>query len=78
MRNTKDTVIHLIAELMGVPSESVNPTDNLVDDLGSDSLHLIEILMGLEEEFDIEISDEEFGDNIKTVQDIIDFVSPTT
>ena len=73
MENTKDTVIAIIAEQMGITTESINTTDRFVDDLGADSLHVVELLMGLEEEFEIEIADEEF-EKLVTVQQIIDFM----
>lgn len=73
MKNTKDTVLFMIAEQMGIPLESVEVTHYLEEDLKADTLHIVELLMGLEEEFEIEIDDEEF-EQIKTVQGVIDFI----
>lgn len=73
MKNTKDTVINMIAEQMGMSIEAVETTHRMVDDLGADSLHVVELIMGLEEEFEIEIDDDEF-DQCVTVQQIIDYV----
>lgn len=73
MKNTKDTVINMIAEQMGMPVEAIETTHRMVDDLGADSLHVVELIMGLEEEFEIEIDDDEF-DRCATVQQIIDHV----
>ena len=73
MKNTKDTVISMIAEQMGMPIEAVETTHRMVDDLGADSLHVVELIMGLEEEFEIDIDDDEF-DKCVTVQQIIDYV----
>jgi len=73
MENTKATVINMIAEQMGIPVEGINADDRFVDDLGADSLHVVELIMGLEEEFEIEIDDDKFESRV-TVQQIIDFV----
>jgi acyl carrier protein len=73
MTNTKDAVINMIAEQMGIPAEGIKPEERFVDDLGADSLHVVELIMGLEEEFEIEIDDEDF-DQLVTVQQIIDFI----
>lgn len=74
MKNTKDTVMNMIAEQMGIPHAELKVTDFLVEDLKADTLHIVELVMGLEEEFEIDIVDEEF-DKIKTVQEVIDFMS---
>jgi len=74
MKNTKDTVMNMIAEQMGIPLAEIKVTDFLAEDLKADTLHIVELVMGLEEEFEIEIIDEEF-DRIKTVQGVIDFMS---
>ncbi len=61
----------IIAEQLMVDESEVTPGSNLVDDLGADSLDVVEIVMQVEEDLDLEISDEE-AENVKTVQDIID------
>lgn len=73
MKNTKDTVMNMIAEQMGIPLTEIKVTDNLAEDLKADTLHIVELIMGLEEEFQIDIDDEEF-DKVLTVQDVIDFL----
>ena len=68
----------IIVEKLGVEEEEVVPTANFVDDLGADSLDLVELIMSLEEEFStpsrkVEIPDED-AEKIITVQDAIDFL----
>ena len=63
----------IIAEQLGVSFEEVKPDASFVDDLGSDSLDLVELIMALEEEFNIEIPDEE-AEKIKTVSQAIEYV----
>ena len=58
---------------MGVEIEEVVPEASFVDDLGADSLDLVELIMSMEEEFDTDISDED-AEKIQTVQDAIKFV----
>ncbi len=69
----KDKVIKLIADKLSVEIEEVVPEASFVDDLGADSLDLVELIMSMEEEFDIEISDED-AEEIQTVQDAMDYV----
>ncbi len=69
----KDKVIKLIADKLSVETEEVVPEASFVDDLGADSLDLVELIMSMEEEFDIEISDED-AEEIQTVQDAMDYV----
>lgn len=73
MKNVKETVIEMVAEQLGVSSSSVKITDVLREDLQFDDLHLIELTMGLEEEFEIEIDDEKF-ESVVTVQDVVDYI----
>ena len=61
----------IIAEVMIVSEEEIRPETTFVDDLGADSLDVFQIIMGIEEEFDIEIDNEE-AEKIKTVQDAAD------
>jgi acyl carrier protein len=73
-----DRVKKVIVEQLGVDEEEVAPTANFVDDLGADSLDLVELIMSLEEEFSdssnkIEIPDEN-AEKIATVQDAVDYV----
>jgi len=68
-----DRVKEIIVEQLGVSPEQVTETASFVDDLRADSLDTVELVMALEEEFDIEIPDEE-AEKIKTVQDAIKFI----
>lgn len=67
-------MIDIIVEQLSVDREKVVPGASFVDDLGADSLDLVELIMAMEEEFDVEIPDEE-AEKITTVQNAIDFVS---
>ncbi len=71
--NTFERVRKVLVEQLDVSADEVQPPASIVDDLKADSLDVVEIIMGLEEEFDIEIPDDE-AEKIKTVQDIIDHV----
>jgi acyl carrier protein len=70
----EDKMIDIIVEQLSVDREKVVPGASFVDDLGADSLDLVELIMAMEEEFDVEIPDEE-AEKIVTVQNAIDFVS---
>jgi len=63
----------IIAEQIGIAVDKVRPEHNIMDDLGADSLDSVEIVMKVEEEYDIIIPDEDV-ETIKTVQDLIDYV----
>lgn len=73
MNNTFERVKKVLVEQLDVSEDEVTPQANIVDDLHADSLDVVEIIMGLEEEFDIEIPDED-AEKITTVQQIIDYV----
>ncbi|MDK9708789.1 MAG: acyl carrier protein [Desulforhopalus sp.] len=66
-------MIDIIVEQLSVEKEKVVPNASFVDDLGADSLDLVELIMAMEEGFDIEIPDED-AESITTVQDAIDYV----
>ena len=68
--NIIERVKKVIEEQMGVDASDVKFNDSLVDDLGADSLDLLELVMAVEEEFDIEIADEE-AERVKTVAEVI-------
>lgn len=70
----EDKVKKIIAEKLGVDLEEVVPEASFVDDLGADSLDLVELIMSMEEEFDTDIPDED-AEKIQTVQDAINFVN---
>ncbi|MGD9948443.1 MAG: acyl carrier protein [Desulfobulbus sp.] len=70
----EDKMIDIIVEQLSVDREKVVSGASFVDDLGADSLDLVELIMAMEEEFDVEIPDEE-AEKIVTVQNAIDFVA---
>jgi acyl carrier protein len=67
----------IVAEQLGVEASQVTNEASFMDDLGADSLDTVELVMALEEEFDIEISDEN-AEKIQTVQDAIDYITEHT
>ena len=67
-------MIDIIVEQLSVDKDKVVSGASFVDDLGADSLDLVELIMAMEEEFDVEIPDEE-AEKIASVQDAIDFVN---
>jgi acyl carrier protein len=67
-------VTSIIGEHLGVDEASLVPEANLLDDLGADSLDVVELVMALEEEFGIEVSDDDV-ENIRTIRDIVEYVS---
>lgn len=66
-------IIDIIANQLGVDKEIVTAEANVVDDLGADSLDVVELVMALEEAFDLEIPDED-AESIRTVKDIFDYL----
>jgi len=70
----ENKMIDIIVEQLSVDKEKVVSGASFVDDLGADSLDLVELIMAMEEEFDVEIPDEE-AEKITTVQDAIDYVA---
>ena len=67
----------IISEQLEVQEEEVVPEASFADDLGADSLDLVELVMAMEEEFGIEITDEE-AERIQTVQDAVNFIEERT
>ncbi len=63
----------IVVEQLGVDEEDVTMESSFVDDLNADSLDLVELIMSLEEEFGLEISDEE-AENISTVSDAVEYI----
>jgi acyl carrier protein len=74
MATVEERVKQIVAEQLGVDEEQVTPEASFMDDLGADSLDTVELVMALEEEFDIEISDED-AEKIQTVQNAMDYIS---
>ena len=77
MSTTEEQVKNIVAEQLGVKEEEVKKESSFVDDLGADSLDTVELVMALEEEFEIEIPDEE-AEKITTVQLAIDYINAQT
>lgn len=73
MADVEAKVKEIIVEQLGVKPEEVNPQAHFVNDLGADSLDTVELVMALEEEFDLEIPDEE-AEKITTVGQAIDYI----
>lgn len=71
--SVQDKVKKIIAEKLSVDMSEVVPEASFVDDLGADSLDLVELIMSMEEEFEVDISDED-AEKIVTVQDAIDYI----
>lgn len=69
----KDEVLNIIAEQLNVEPEDLKPEMDFVDDLNQDSIELVELIMSLEDEFDIEV-DEEKLEQVRTVGDVLDLV----
>ena len=69
----EDKMVKIIAEQLSVSEDRVVPKASFVDDLGADSLDLVELVMAMEEEFDVEIPDED-QEKMVTVQDAINFI----
>ncbi len=72
-----EKVKKIIVEQLGVEEEEVNMDSSFIDDLGADSLDIVELIMALEEEFDIEIPDSE-AEKIATVGDAVDYIKNNT
>jgi acyl carrier protein len=64
----------IIADQLGVSEEEIKPTSSFIEDLGADSLDIVELVMSMEEEFEVEIPDEE-AENIKTVADAVNYIN---
>ncbi len=73
MASVEDRVRGIIAEQLDQEKSEVVAEASFIDDLGADSLDLVELVMHMEEEFDVEIPDEE-AENIRTVQDAINYI----
>ncbi len=72
--SVEERIKKIIAEKLSVDMEEVVPEASFVDDLGADSLDLVELIMSMDEEFDTDISDED-AEQITTVKDAIDYVN---
>jgi acyl carrier protein len=69
----EEKVRTIVAEQLGVGQDEVTPDASFIEDLGADSLDIVELVMALEEEYDLEITDEE-AEKIRTVQDVVNYI----
>ena len=72
-----DKVIEIVCDQLGVSKDKVNPETSFINDLGADSLDTVELVMTFEEEFDINIPDED-AEKIQTVGDAIKYIETNT
>jgi acyl carrier protein len=70
---TVEQVIEVVADRLGKPVEEVKPESNFVEDLDADSLDLVELIMALEDEYDVTIPDED-AQNIRTIADAVAYI----
>lgn len=77
MSDIEERVKKIVVEQLQPDSKDLKNTASFVDDLGADSLDTVELVMALEEEFELEIPDED-AEAIKTVQDAIDYITNYT
>ncbi len=74
MPSAEERVKQIIVEQLGVDEAEVTPSASFVDDLGADSLDIVELVMAFEEAFEIEIPDED-AEKIRTVKDAVDYIN---
>ena len=68
-----DKVKTIIADQLGVAEDDITPSSKFIEDLGADSLDVVELIMAMEDEFYLEIPDDE-AENISTVGDVVDYI----
>ena len=73
MSETADRVKKIVVEHLGVEPDKVTEDASFIDDLGADSLDIVELVMAFEEEFGVEISDDE-AEKIRKVRDAVDYI----
>ncbi len=73
----EERVRSIIADQLGVSEDEVKPDSKFIEDLGADSLDIVELIMAMEEEFETEIPDEE-AEKIRTVNDVVMFIKNHT
>jgi acyl carrier protein len=71
--NINTRVVKIVSEQLGIEESKIMPESSFVDDLGADSLDTVELVMAFEEEFDVEIPDED-SRKITTVSDVLDYI----
>ncbi len=75
--STFEQVKRIVKEQLGVEEDEIQMSSTFVDDLGADSLDIVELIMAFEEEFNIEIPDEK-AEKIKTVEDVVKYIDGET
>jgi acyl carrier protein len=73
----EDRISEIIVEQLGVSKEEIRPEASFIDDLGADSLDIVELVMAMEEEFDIEIPDDD-AERIQTIGDALSYLKERT
>ena len=73
-KSIEDRVKDIIVDQLGVNADQVNPAAKFVEDLGADSLDTVELVMAFEEEFDVEVPDEE-AEKLQSVGDVITYIN---
>ena len=73
MSAVQDKVIEIVCDQLTLDRTQVTPESSFLEDLGADSLDIVQLIMALEEEYHLEISDEE-AEKIRTIQDIVDYI----
>ena len=73
-KSVERRVIEIVIEQLGVGEEEVTMEASFIDVLGADSLDLVELIMAMEEEFSLEISDED-AEKIQTVHDVVNYIT---
>ena len=68
-----DKLKEILVDVLGVEEDSIKPESKFVEDLGADSLDLVELIMAFEDKFGIEISDEE-AEKMVTIKDVLDYI----
>lgn len=68
-----ERIQEIISEQLGINADDITPESSFIDDLGADSLDIVELLMAFSDEFDMEISDEE-AETIETVGDVLEYL----
>jgi len=71
--SVQEKVIEIVCDQLTLDRSQVTPESSFLEDLGADSLDIVQLIMALEEEYHLEISDEE-AEKIRTIQDIVDYI----
>jgi len=70
-----DKIAKIIADLLDIAPEKITPEATFIEDLGADSLDVVELMMKIEEVFEVDIPDEVVQNDIKTVQNLVDYLA---